>query len=216
MNFFGHAFIASRRTRSPVLALGAMLPDFASMCGGRIARVVDAELAAGVALHHATDATFHRLPAFLDLYRHATERLQQRGVGRGPARGAAHVAVELLLDGELLGDAAACRIYLDALAVRGEELVHWEAPEQAVRWQRLRERLRTAGVPAHYGEPDAVAARVAATLRHRPLLRLDDAALARLRAEMGPLQQRVAARTPALMGTLQASLIVPHAPPDTP
>ena len=216
MNFFGHAVIASRRTRSPVLALGAMLPDFASMCGGRIARVVDAELAAGVALHHATDAAFHRLPAFLELYRHATERLQQRGVARGPARGAAHVGVELLLDGELLGDAAARHIYLDALAMSGEELVHWDTPDQAARWQRLRERLRAAGVPAHYGEPDEVAERVAATLRHRPLLRLDDAALDRLRAELGPLQRRVAAQTPALMAALHAALHMPHVLPDAP
>lgn len=198
--------MASRRRASPALALGAMLPDFASMCQGGIARVTHAEVEAGIALHHRTDAAFHRLPGFLGLCRQTAAQLQQRGVGRGPARGAAHVAVELLLDGVLLDDETACGLYTDALAGTWTDDVHWQAPDQRARWQRLHTRLRDHGVPVRYRDPEAVAEGVVRVLDHRPLLRLGAADRERVRAAMAPLQVQVAARAGALMDELAARM----------
>lgn len=206
MNFFGHAVVASRRGASPALALGAMLPDFASMCRGGIARVTHAEVEAGVALHHRTDAAFHRLTGFLSLCRQTAAQLQQRGLGRGPARGAAHVAVELLLDGVLLDDDTACRLYTDALAGDWAHGIHWHTPDQAARWHGLHARLRDHGLPVRYRDPEAVAESVARVLDHRPLLRLGAADQERVRAAMAPLQVQVAARAGALMDELAARM----------
>src|SRR4051812_40545259 len=104
MNYFGHATVATRLHAAPPpgVALGAMLPDFFSMCGARPTRIDDATIAAGVELHHATDAAFHQLAPFSGLVRELSERLTAAGVSRGPMRGVAHVAVELFLDGTLV------------------------------------------------------------------------------------------------------------------
>src|SRR4029079_14058794 len=64
VNFFGHALVASWRSRAPAFALGAMLPDFASMCRARVEVVGHADLAAGVDWHHETDRVFHAAGAF--------------------------------------------------------------------------------------------------------------------------------------------------------
>jgi hypothetical protein len=78
VNFFGHAAIASWHSPADAgVALGSMLPDFASMCGARLDEQRDPRVAAGVALHHATDAVFHRAPVVLALFRDA---------GRAPGR----------------------------------------------------------------------------------------------------------------------------------
>src|SRR5882762_4814840 len=70
VNYFGHAAVASWSTPAePGVALGAMLPDFAVMCGGRIVSADEAAVADGIALHHDTDAAFHPLPAVTALMR---------------------------------------------------------------------------------------------------------------------------------------------------
>src|SRR5688572_26217835 len=126
-----------------------MLPDLAGMCGARTPRVDDEDTSAGIALHHATDRTFHRLPEFTGAARALEERLSRRGVDRGPARGAAHVGFELCLDGALLDQPGAIALYLAGIEIgRGPLAVAFDwPPERQGRWQTLIDRLSQRGVP---------------------------------------------------------------------
>jgi hypothetical protein len=153
VNFFGHAVIAHEHRRVAAFALGAMLPDFASMCQGRLAGATDDEVAAGIDFHHRIDAAFHRLPGFAALCRDAEARLRRAGAARGPARGAAHAGTELLLDGAWLDDPGAVT-YIEALdAARPDQLgerLSWANADGAERFEALRARLAARGLPSGY------------------------------------------------------------------
>src|SRR6185503_17388999 len=97
---------------SPGSVLGAMLPDFATMSGARLAESTDAAIAHGVDLHHKTDAAFHHLPPVLALMRELDHKLDAGGCARGPRRAVAHIGVELLLDGVLVDDVGYRESYL--------------------------------------------------------------------------------------------------------
>jgi hypothetical protein len=215
VNFFGHAVVATRLRPAPPpgVVLGAMLPDFLSMCGARPRAIEDAEIAAGVALHHETDAAFHGLAPFTGLVRDLGEQLTAAGVSRGPMRGTAHVAVELLLDGVLVADPRACDAYAAALDHDPRGLA-FDA-DDAARFAFLRTRLRDAGVPRDLVRPEAVAARCLRMLARRPLLapRGDEpAAIARVLAELAP---RAAVAAPTIMQALRA-VMEPSATPGAP
>ena len=170
MNFFGHAAVASwQATPSAGLALGAMLPDFASMSGARLAGAADDEVARGIDLHHATDAVFHHAPSVRALMGDAEARLTARGCRRGPMRAAAHVGVELLLDGVLVDDGRHRDAYLAALAIVPVP-VRWRDDGDDARFAYLHGRLAGHGVPDDLRRPAAVAERVARTLAGRRLL----------------------------------------------
>ena len=210
MNFFAHALVASWRSRSPAYALGAMLPDLAGMVGVRTPPVAHLELAAGIDLHHATDRAFHRLPVFVSAMGEIQQRLMRRGVGRGPAAGAAHVGFELCLDGALLDEPDAVPSYLGALeAARGDDLrgaIEWPRPDAAERWQGLVDRLASYGPPHRYRDLALVAERVARALAGRPRLALDHAAAALVLAEMPDIAARAAAAAPGILVDLRAEL----------
>src|SRR5688572_19138971 len=93
-----------------------MLPDFATMCGGRIDSAATDEVTRGITLHHATDAAFHTLPVVTGLMRELDGQLADRACARGPRRAVAHVGVELLLDGELTDEPAYRAAYLAGIA----------------------------------------------------------------------------------------------------
>lgn len=170
MNFFGHAAVASWQVgASPGLALGAMLPDFESMSGARIALAADGEVARGIDLHHATDAVFHHAAPVRALMGEAEARLLARGCRRGPMRAAAHVGVELLLDGALVGDERHRALYLAALAIAPVP-VRWRDDGDDVLFARLHARLAGHGVPDDLRAPRSVAERVVRTLSGRRLL----------------------------------------------
>ena len=214
MNFFGHALVASWWRPSPAYALGAMLPDFAGMCRGPMPAVAHPEVADGVVLHHATDRVFHRSMAFRRPVDEATRRLRARGMGRGPAAGAAHVAIELCLDGVLLAEDGAVEAYLAALAcARGEAraALSWSPPEQQARWEALIARLIDHGAPTDYRDPDRIAARVERALSGRRLLALAGADLEVLRAEMPHLAARTQEAAPRLLVELRAGLAASEA-----
>lgn len=208
MNFFGHATVASWHSTEPQLALGAMLPDFATMCRGRLVRVEDDDIAAGVELHHRTDAAFHRLPGFLELYISTTRRLRERGVARGGARATAHITVELFLDGLLLADEIACQCYLAAIALAQAvtDQILWREADHAMRWDHLCARLQETGLPRAYNDPDEVAERITWILARRPLLALSDEDAAIVRDEMPGLRAQVAERAEEIMTGLRAAL----------
>jgi hypothetical protein len=216
VNFFGHAVVATRLRPAPPpgVVLGSMLPDFLSMCGARPRAIEDADVAAGVALHHETDAAFHDLAPFTGLVRELGEQLTAAGVSRGPMRGTAHVAVELLLDGTLVADPRACDAYLAALDHDPSRGLAFDA-EDAARFAFLRTRLRDAGVPRDLARPESVAARCLRMLARRPLLapRGDEpAAITRVLAEIAP---RATVAAPTIMQALRAAM-EPSATPGAP
>ena len=102
MNYFGHAVVASWKTGHGGLPLGAMLPDFSTMCGARVVGSDDEDVATGITLHHATDSVFHQAAVVTGLMRELDHRLERGGCARGPRRAVAHIGVELLLDGVLV------------------------------------------------------------------------------------------------------------------
>ena len=204
MNFFGHAAIVGRAEPGAPggVVLGAMLPDFATMCRARLAPAEDADLARGVALHHATDAAFHTLPAVLGLMRELDERLALGGCARGPRRAVAHIGVELLLDGVLVDDAAARASYLAGLACDAAG-VRWRDPDGDARFAALIARLRAYGVPADLREPAAIVERLRRILAHRPLLAPSGSDLHAIRDALVAHQPRVEiAADTVLRGTL--------------
>lgn len=178
VNFFGHAVVSRWCAAHPAggeyvggaaHALGAMLPDFASMCGGTLATPTEEPLAAGVALHHRTDAVFHHHRHVLELMGELHERLLRAGCGRGPARAGSHIGIELLLDGVLLDDGASCALYREAIA-HSPEGVRWREAADEQRFAGLRERLLAVGVPLDLRRPRAAALRLVRTLARRPRL----------------------------------------------
>jgi hypothetical protein len=164
------------------------------------ARLVDGaaadDVAAGIALHHACDRAFHALPGFRALERDAIAALEVRGVDRGPARGAAHVAVELLLDGALIGrDRAADARYLEAVALAP---THGAAHGDHPRMGDLIARLARQGLPIAYRDPREVARRTAWALAGRPRLALDAAGAVALAEALPALRGPVDALADAL------------------
>src|SRR5262249_33653077 len=128
----------------------------------------DHELAAGIDLHHATDATFHRLPVVVGLMRDLDTLLAERGCARGPRRAVAHIGVELLLDGVLVDDPAYRTAYTRAL--EPDARIEWREPDDPVRFDMLMTRLRTHGVPDDLRDPAKITLRLGRMLGHRPLL----------------------------------------------
>jgi hypothetical protein len=205
VNYFGHAAVASWSAPAEAGAvLGAMLPDFCGMCGARIAAADEAAVAGGIALHHATDAAFHRLPAVTGLMRELDEELQRGGCARGPRRAVSHIGVELLLDGVLIDEPGYRAAYLAGLAHR--PALRWRDPEGGARFTALLDRLRDRGVPDDLRRPEAVAARVHRVLAHRPLLAPSPGELGAIRNALGRFQPRIAVAAETIVRALRAAL----------
>jgi hypothetical protein len=188
-----------------------MLPDFATMIRTRLAErgeaSSNAEVAAGIALHHATDAAFHVLPAVTALMRELDDRLLHHGCARGPRRAVAHIGVELLLDGVLVDDPAYRDAYTRALA--HDAAIAWRDPAGAPRFGQLLERLRAYGVPDDLRRPDAITERLARILAHRPLLAPSPDDLRAIRSSLVEYQPRVAVAAEAVLRGTRAVLSAP-------
>jgi hypothetical protein len=208
VNYFGHAAVATWLPRPPDdggAALGAMLPDFAGMIRARLDAPDDADVAVGVALHHATDAAFHAAPPVVATMRELDDRLARAGCARGPRRAVAHVGVELLLDGVLVDEAAYRASYLAGIA-RDPASARWRDPEGPARFAVLVDRLRAHGVPLDLRDPTAIVRRLARMLAHRPLLApsaSDLDAIARALADHAP---RVAVAADTIVRGLRVAL----------
>jgi hypothetical protein len=109
VNFVAHAVIADALGCSPLEGFGSMVPDLAnmvgSMTGDRSAPDLPAtELQFGSQVHIATDEAFHHHPLFVSLTRFAGSAMDGR---RHVNTAAAHVGIELMIDGFLLSSARA-------------------------------------------------------------------------------------------------------------
>ncbi len=172
MNFFGHAWFAAKQCEAPAFVLGAMLPDLAPMAGLRIGAIDDPEIEAGAAYHMTCDGAFHRAPGFATLVAESSRALQSAGVRRGPARGAAHVGVELLLDGWIAEDRGVPGLYDEALASAAtlSSAIQLEAVPGSIPLAELCQRIRRSYLPQAYSDPGFTTARIARALSRRPRL----------------------------------------------
>src|SRR5262249_28657560 len=145
VNWYAHAVLAERISPDPGCVLGAMLPDLAAIVGVR-ALVPDAgPLAFGMRLHASADAAFHAAPEFVARVAAGRAALEAEGLARGGAWGAAHVGVELLLDGWLAQRTPPSPTFAAALALAArladDARLFRPAPD-AARWRLLCERLQ--------------------------------------------------------------------------
>ncbi|MGE0549400.1 MAG: hypothetical protein AB7O24_05350 [Kofleriaceae bacterium] len=204
MNYFGHAAVASWQIGRGGIPLGAMLPDFCTMCRARITGTHDTEVASGIDLHHTTDAAFHKLPSVTALMRELDDRLLRGGCARGPRRAVAHIGVELLLDGVLVEDSE----YRDAyvLGIEYDAQLLWRDEGDAERFAALLARLRSYGVPYDLQRPEAIGLRLSRMLAHRPLLAPSSADLDAINMALFEYKPRVEVAADAVMRGLRAAL----------
>jgi hypothetical protein len=197
VNFVGHIVVADRAAGGASTAhlLGAAAPDLARMARLPVADAGSDDFRAGVAAHHRTDAAFHDLPWFRQHNRALVGELTARGVRRGPARGAAHVLVELLLDGALLADAGHAATFAPAwasLAAADADARAMVPDEGRERWLDFLGQLTRRLDPSAYGDATYAADRTAGTLSFRPRLAMSDEEHAVLRAVAVDVQPTVA------------------------
>lgn len=206
MNFYAHLVTASWQSDAPVFGLGAMLPDFATMACVRLPEVAPGLLARGIAFHHAGDREFHRLRRFREHESWTLKHLLGRGLRRGPARGVAHVGVELSLDGALVALSDAHELYLGAISSAREADIAWGDQESALRFATLISRLAEIGIPSGYADPQVVADRLIRIMQPRPLLRLSDEETPILRESMSVVHKRVDEASGIIMSELRSAL----------
>ena len=195
MNFFGHAAAACRVDDDPAFILGAMAPDLLPLCGAVPSGETSPRVAAGRAHHLSVDHRFHANPAFTQLCAWAARSLTEGGVARGGARGAAHVGIELCLDGVLAVETSARAAYARSLAEADAAGVpfRWRDEVSQSRWRKLIARLRGGLVPDAYRDPDFVTDRLVGALAGRPRLALSEQEAVTLRRFVPSLAARVAA-----------------------
>jgi hypothetical protein len=214
VNYFGHAAVATWASdATPAFVLGAMLPDFAAISGARSVGATHHETARGVLLHHATDEVFHAAPDFVALTRLVRERLERGGVGRGGAWAAAHVGIELLIDGTLVTDGRACALYVRALRDADAHMACADIDE-GPSLARFLDRVRGAGVPYPYADPRAVAARVERALLSRPRLALHGGQADVLAAVLADVAADVRERARSLLDEVRRGLLARMAGPE--
>jgi len=200
VNFYAHAVVAEAQCVDPDFVLGAMLPDLAAMAGLRVQGTDAVNLGEGMRQHHESDHAFHVCDAFATLTRDGAHDLQVAGLRRGPARAAAHVGIELLLDGWLVAEQPPSPTYRHALgrAASCADTVRWRGPA-GDSWQRLCSRISANGVTEGYRDPDEVARRTIRTLHRRPRLALTECERAPLARWLREVRLRVAHHGPALI-----------------
>lgn len=204
VNFFGHATVASWRSSDPSFVLGAMLPDFAAMIRARVPVVAGAPLERGVAFHHETDDVFHDTVAFRELTARAFIELTSAGVGRGAARAAAHVGIEILLDGVLADEREARHAYRHALEHAPTCTLEWQSQGEHAAYTALIEGMRARGVSRSHCAPEVVAFRVERALAGRPRLALEAGEAKRIERWAERARHAVRDGAPSIVAELRA------------
>ncbi len=213
MTFVAHALVATwwsaSPTGDPAFVLGAMLPDLCSMLGVRVPPIAQSSLGLGVRLHYRTDRVFHAAPSFREQVALGRRRLCELGLRPGRARAAAHVGVELLLDGFVAQKPGVLGSVAAALGVGIAHHSRWlRWPDAAVGegFRDLATVLLSRDLAGQDGTPRAVAFRVVRAFRHRPLLRLDAGGQALVARWAEEAQSRVGLASDRLLGEVSRGL----------
>lgn len=175
MNFVAHAVVAGEPAP---FAFGAMVPDLVKLVRGAPLDTESADVHAGVRSHHVVDRAFHEHDTFKAWMRVVRDELG----GTRIAYAAAHVGVELAMDGVLL-ERERTAAFDDAMA--------WAREELAGPWRELAE--RAPDVVDAYRTPIGVARRTCGAISRRPRLSrlaLDEHDLARAIAVVLPEIER--------------------------
>jgi hypothetical protein len=204
VNFVGHIVVAERLRGATSTAhlLGAAAPDLARMARLPVADDGPADFRAGVAVHHRTDAVFHDLDWFRGHNRALGAELTARGVRRGPARGAAHVLVELLLDGALLADGRHAATFAPAwaaLAAADDDAMAMVPAHGHARWREFLAQVTRRLDPSAYADAGYAADRTAGTLSWRPRLAMDGEETEVLREVAAEVQPSIVAEAEAVV-----------------
>jgi hypothetical protein len=210
---------AGTPARGEPFLLGSMLPDLASALRTTVPGSHDAELAAGVRLHHETDRVFHATATFQALEQRARSSLSAAGISKGPRRALAHIGVEFLIDdelGPLEARAAVIAGYTAALRFGASPacrpLLHWSNTADTDRFGHLCRRLASYADATHSSRRGAdrdIAARLVACLAGRPRLELERREEAALEPWLAECRPAVAAATPHLLAELARGLDAP-------
>ncbi len=207
MNFFAHAVLASERNADAAFVLGAMLPDLCGFAGVRIGATCDGALGEGVRFHHASDAAFHAHLLFGAQCGELSAALERRGVRRGPARGVAHVANELLLDGWLARESGVPRAYRESLRDAPRLLLgNALAGTAEGGLSAVCARVHSSPLPEAYGDVAFVTERVERALAARPLLALEASELPTVVRALAEAQERCARWAPGVLGGVRRAL----------
>jgi hypothetical protein len=201
VNWYAHALAAARHSSDPRCVLGAMLPDLASALRLRFAPPPGGALALGWRLHAAADAAFHGAQEFVQLVAAGRAALEAEGVARGPARAAAHVGVELRLDGWLArrGRPPVFSAALACAADLAEDASLFRPAPEPARWRALCARLLDGELPEAYDRPARAALGVERALEGRARLALRAGERAHVERWLAGLEAELDARAPALL-----------------
>ncbi|HEX4081963.1 MAG TPA: hypothetical protein VHX40_03280 [Acidimicrobiales bacterium] len=174
VNFLAHVVVAQRvEGDSPAVALGAALPDLATIAGCRFDNDrLTPDLRRGVACHHRADSCFHADRGFLTGAAAIRSTAVAHGLAPGPSRAVGHVGWELLLDGTLLDRPPAVDGFLAAMG-GAADVAPALAPAERDRWSALVDSVRTDQWWRHYDDPAFVADRLYGLVRRRPRLAFD-------------------------------------------
>jgi hypothetical protein len=218
VNVFAHVAVAARAAGDPTerFLLGAALSDLATFGGFRLlGSSPDAEVRAGMALHHRTDDAFHGHPWFRERNRATTSALEASGLPRGAARACAHVGIELLLDGSLHPSDLDRTRFARALGVAGSlggELGPLVVGERREAWlSHLAQLSDVDGLPPH-DQPLAVARRLHRICARRPRLAFEARHVEPLTEVLALVAPGIAATGPRLVEDLAAALAPPGSP----
>jgi hypothetical protein len=131
-------------------------------------------------------------------------------VRRGPARGVAHVASELQLDGWLAREAGVPRAYRDSLAdARGLLRECALRPDARADVEAICVRVHASPLPEAYASAEFVCERVVRALAHRPFLALEPRERPAVAAELAASAERCAGWAPGVLGDLRRALARP-------
>jgi hypothetical protein len=208
VNFLAHLEVARRRlgASDPTALLGAMLPDLISVTSLKVGDLDrwPAGTAAGIRCHRRADEAFHADLRFVHGITALRDELMAAGIQRGPARAAAHVSWELLLDGTLLGAAETRDAYLGALASPAPAWAPMGEAAEVDRWAEVVRRYRERGLPVSI-DAATTASRVVDLLARRPRIALDRALTPVLAAALGEHQPSVVAAADAVIDATAAA-----------
>ena len=217
MNFLAHAWTLGPEA-PPEVVLGVALPDLAGVHDRRAPRVAlevasrfEEEgaplLARGVRAHHAADSCFHELPAFKEECSAIRGELAKLPLESVRGFFLAHLLLEVLLDAALLeGDPTLVTRFYEAIETSPrEKAARLVSSKDAPGLERWIDRFLRARFLNDYATDEGLVFRVEQVL-NRARQTLGEEGGRRLRGALGPLRERVRARTAALTAEPRAAV----------